>query len=352
MIGNRIAELRRQNGMSQEELADRLGISRQSVSKWESGQSQPEIEKLLQLSELFHVSTDYLLKEDTMPEVISVSAAQEEVAEPKEAEAETIYKDPVDEWKETVRKTFRTETEEGYYILRAEETEHFLQARKEEGKLVSRGVAECILSVVPVILTGTMGEQFFNNEDVIVPLGVGVMFAVIALAVTRFMKAGSIGKQYEFLNRTPFLPEYSIEDKIAAESQHLKEAGKKDISTAVALFIVSLIPVIVLGAMSGSANFIAGLGVAGMFLLVAEGVRRCVRGAFHIGTGKRLMQESEFKVSAKQNVDLKGLYWTLLTAAYFIYSGVTGRWSSSWIIWVLGGIAYPLIEKMGKNTES
>ena len=58
MIGNRIAELRRQNGMSQEELADRLGISRQSVSKWESGQSQPEIEKLLQLSELFHVSTD------------------------------------------------------------------------------------------------------------------------------------------------------------------------------------------------------------------------------------------------------------------------------------------------------
>lgn len=353
MIGNRIAELRRQNGMSQEELADRLGISRQSVSKWESGQSQPEIEKLLQLSEVFHVSTDYLLKDDTMPEVIDVTPVHEEAKESEEAEAETIYKDPMDDWKETVRKTFRTEkNDEGYYILRAEETEGFLQAREEKGKLISRGVADCILSVVPVILTGTMADTFFITEDMIVPLGVGVMFAMIALGVTRFMKAGSVGKQYEFLNDTPFLPEYAIEDKIIAESQHLKESGRKDITTAVVLFIVSLIPVIVFGAFSGDSSFVAGLGVAGMFLLVAEGVRRCIIGAFHIGTSKRLMQEEEFKVSTKRNLDFKGLYWTLITAAYFIYSGVTRRWSSSWIIWVLAGIAYPFIEKMGKNTES
>lgn len=46
MIGEKIAELRKQNNMSQEELAEKLGISRQSVSKWESGQSLPDIEKL------------------------------------------------------------------------------------------------------------------------------------------------------------------------------------------------------------------------------------------------------------------------------------------------------------------
>ncbi len=105
MIGDKIAELRKQNGMSQEELADRMGISRQSVSKWESGQSQPEIEKLLQLSELFHVSTDYLLKEDTMPTVAKAAVQEEEPVK------ETVYeepedRDPMDDWKETIKKTF------------------------------------------------------------------------------------------------------------------------------------------------------------------------------------------------------------------------------------------------------
>ena len=67
MIGEKIAELRKQNNMSQEELAEKLGISRQSVSKWESGQSLPDIEKLPVLSDLFHVSIDYLVKDNTLP---------------------------------------------------------------------------------------------------------------------------------------------------------------------------------------------------------------------------------------------------------------------------------------------
>lgn len=61
-IGEKIQELRKKKNMSQEQLAEELGISRQSVSKWESGQSVPEINKVIQLSELFRVSTDYLLK--------------------------------------------------------------------------------------------------------------------------------------------------------------------------------------------------------------------------------------------------------------------------------------------------
>ncbi len=59
----KIQQLRKQNGMSQEKLAQLLGVSRQSVSKWESGQSLPEIDKIIQLSNIFEVTTDYLLKE-------------------------------------------------------------------------------------------------------------------------------------------------------------------------------------------------------------------------------------------------------------------------------------------------
>ncbi len=61
-IGDRISMLRRSRDMSQEELAERCGVSRQAVSKWESEQSMPEIEKIMALSEIFGVTTDYLLK--------------------------------------------------------------------------------------------------------------------------------------------------------------------------------------------------------------------------------------------------------------------------------------------------
>ncbi len=61
-ISERILTLRKQKGISQEELANIIGVSRQSVSKWESEQSTPDIEKIILLSEFFGVTTDYILK--------------------------------------------------------------------------------------------------------------------------------------------------------------------------------------------------------------------------------------------------------------------------------------------------
>ena len=61
-LANRIQRLRKAKGISQEELADGLGVSRQAVSKWESEQSMPELDKIIQLSEYFGVTTDFLLK--------------------------------------------------------------------------------------------------------------------------------------------------------------------------------------------------------------------------------------------------------------------------------------------------
>ena len=61
-LGQKIAELRKKSGLSQEALAEKMNVSRQAVSKWESNQSIPDIEKIVDLSELFGVTTDYLLK--------------------------------------------------------------------------------------------------------------------------------------------------------------------------------------------------------------------------------------------------------------------------------------------------
>ncbi|MCM1216837.1 MAG: helix-turn-helix domain-containing protein [Lachnospiraceae bacterium] len=61
-IADRIQRLRKGKGISQEELADQLGVSRQAISKWESEQSSPDIEKVIIMSDFFGVTTDYLLK--------------------------------------------------------------------------------------------------------------------------------------------------------------------------------------------------------------------------------------------------------------------------------------------------
>ena len=75
-FSEKLADLRRKAGMSQEQLADRLGVTRQSVSKWESGTAMPELVKLISLSELFDVSVDYLVK-DWMEEPAAESGGED-----------------------------------------------------------------------------------------------------------------------------------------------------------------------------------------------------------------------------------------------------------------------------------
>lgn len=60
ILADKIISLRKKSGWSQEELAQQLGVTRQSVSKWEGAQSVPDMDKILQMSRLFGVSTDYL----------------------------------------------------------------------------------------------------------------------------------------------------------------------------------------------------------------------------------------------------------------------------------------------------
>lgn len=64
IFADKLIELRKKSGWSQEELAEQMNVTRQSVSKWEGAQSVPDLEKIIQLSKLFGVSTDYLLKDE------------------------------------------------------------------------------------------------------------------------------------------------------------------------------------------------------------------------------------------------------------------------------------------------
>ena len=63
-IAKRISEMRKQSGISQEKLAELVGVSRQAVSKWEAAQTVPDLNRIIELASLFCVTTDYLLKDE------------------------------------------------------------------------------------------------------------------------------------------------------------------------------------------------------------------------------------------------------------------------------------------------
>ncbi len=80
-LGNRLAELRKQHGLSQEELADQLGVSRQAVSKWERGEASPDTDNLIELSRIYGISLDELLglkKEDKDDDNINIHVSTDD----------------------------------------------------------------------------------------------------------------------------------------------------------------------------------------------------------------------------------------------------------------------------------
>ena len=89
-ISDKILKLRKEKGLSQEALAEALGVSRQSVSKWESGAALPDTYKIIARSELFGVSTDYILKDD--PSETFIPTPDEPVEMPPAEEVKQMKK--------------------------------------------------------------------------------------------------------------------------------------------------------------------------------------------------------------------------------------------------------------------
>lgn len=107
-LAEKIQKLRKEAHLSQDQLAAELGVSRQSVSKWELGDSLPDVNKILQLSGYFQVSTDYLLHDDWETDQTKNSSGtipQKEEAKNEETEDEPVpaSKGPVMTWKKFIR---------------------------------------------------------------------------------------------------------------------------------------------------------------------------------------------------------------------------------------------------------
>ena len=90
ILADKIIDLRKKNGWSQEELAEKLGVSRQAVSKWESAQAIPDLGRVLAMADLFSVTTDYLLRDENeapTPATMEDSAPDSSVRAPSSPSA-------------------------------------------------------------------------------------------------------------------------------------------------------------------------------------------------------------------------------------------------------------------------
>ena len=193
MLSEKIINLRKSRGWSQEELAERLNVSRQSVSKWESGISNPDLDKIVAMSTLFGVSTDYLLKDATAEEREPIhdfarDDVDEEIFEGEIIEEEQIPKREVS----------------------AAEAEEYLTAVKKAGPRIALGVLLCILSPVALILLcGLADFRLLMSEGVAAACGLLMLFVFVGAAIAFFIPTGMSLSKYEYLEKNILiLPEW------------------------------------------------------------------------------------------------------------------------------------------------
>lgn len=185
----KLRKIRKEQGMSQEELANQMNVSRQAVSKWESGQGYPETDKLLMISNIFGVSLDYLLKEE--------SNLSEEDAD------------------------------SGFYASR-ETVEGFLASKRKGARKIGLGLA--------IIILGLLFPMTIDNDMS------GVMFLLTgAVGVVLLLLQGFSPKRYEKLERQSLVFDGAFLREFQAEyAQNRKKYGLLVIS-GILLIVLSLV---------------------------------------------------------------------------------------------------------------
>ena len=322
ILADKIIDLRKKAGWSQEELADKLGVSRQSVSKWEGAQSIPDMNKILQLSELFGVSTDYLLKDSL--------EAPEPLAAPEDADSE------------------------GATFVSMEEANAFLSYKVESAPRIALGVLLCILSPIALLLLGGAQEsgRLALTEMQAAMIGLMVLLLMVAGAVLLFVLNGMRGNKFEYLEKDALDTAYGVSGMVRERMQREENDHTRRIAIGVVLCVLAAIPLFALILWQGEDDMYGALGVAAILTLVAIGVYGIVKTCIPWGAYQMLLEEGDYtRVAKRSNRKYGGIYWGIVTAAYLAVSFLTYRWDMTWIIWPVAGVLYGAMVEILKLKE-
>ena len=322
IFADKLIALRKKSGWSQEELAEKLGVTRQSVSKWEGAQSVPDIDKILQLSRLFGVTTDYLLKD--------------ELGEPEYTAGDDAP---------ALRK-----------VTLAQANDYLTQAHANAPKM-ALATALCVVCPVPLIALGALAEYGYFRADFATGLGLCALLVLVAVAVVLFMQCGAAVKPYEFLEKEPIDTEYGVTGLAHERRDAFAAQYNRGNTLGTVLCILCAVPLFA-AMMFLDTDILAAAAVCLLLVLVACGVYAFVR----VGTVQdaldQLLEEGDFTRDAKARKGairaVAAAYWLIVVAIFLFYTFGpygNGQPEYSWFIWAIAGVIFAAVMVVMKAVQ-
>ena len=315
-FSEKISALRKQKGWSQEELAEKLMVTRQAVSKWESAQSMPDLDKLVQLSEALGVSTDYLLK-DEQAQSAPVPATAEQTVKPRH--------------------------------VTQEEARRYLQLQTAAIPKTTLGVALCVWSPIALIglpvLRSTLNWGF--PEEICSGIGLCVLLVMVAAGVALLLTASGKLREFEYLEREPIETDNGAREQALSMQREVLPICAKRNTIGVVLCILSVLPLFALMCVPGVPDGYYSLAVCALLLLVGIACLLLVRMGSMRGAVDKLLEQGDYTRENKAKSRFVGAvsaaYWLVVTAAFLFYTfgpNGNGQPQYSWFIWAVAGVLY------------
>ena len=318
ILADKIINLRKKNGWSQEELAEKLGVTRQSISKYEGAQSIPDLDKILKLSEIFGVTTDYLIKDELEEEEYAASQMQEN----------------------------ESESDRSVHKVTMEMANEYLQIIDWSAGKTAFATMLCILSPIVLLMLGAMSEMpdYHISENAAAGIGICVLIVLIAIAVTIFILCGMKTKKYEYMEKEDIETAYEVSGMVKEKRDAYHSPYVTQLVIGITCCICSVIPLFGTLAVSES-DFYMVSAVCMLLTLVAIGTYFIVRSAAKMNAMNQLLEEEDYTRQKKhENKKMSGpvmVYWLIATAIYLAWSFTTNDWDRTWIIWPVVGVLFP-----------
>lgn len=315
IFADKLILLRKKAGWSQEELAEQMKVTRQSVSKWEGAQSVPDLEKMILLSELFGVSTDYLLK-DEIEEVEHINSFNDTPS---------------------IRR------------VSMEEANTFLSVKAKTAKSIAYAAFLCIISPISFLLLGAISESMEGtlNENTAGGIGMIILIVLVTIAAVIFISSGNKTAPFSYLEKEKFETEYGVSGMVKERKAQYKGLHEKNNIAGTCLCITALIPLFVGVIIDADNNLLLTIMLSVSFLIAGGGVIFFIKTGIIWASYGKLLQEGEYSKENKEKPSFLSAiytaYWLIATAVYLGYSLSSNNWSLSWIIWVIAGLIFPAL---------
>ena len=368
LLSEKIMSLRKRNGWSQEELAQQLGVSRQSVSKWESMASMPDIQKIMAMSELFGVSTDYLLKDELeeLPATAiaadyAASSGQVDSSDPAAASTVGSTTDSTDGDTASESSTDDASTSKTVapkLSVSLDTATEYLDAIARTSRPTAGAITLFILGPALLVSLATYSEDalYFDpmriSPDAMGIAGICIMMLFIAAGVGLLILQDMKLAKFKQLKEASLELQYGVEAAVRRRAESTESLRYVQQAAGVCLTILSAIPFLIASYYGTGLIFALGFFVAailvslGVYLLVYSGI---LRDGYRV-----LLQEGDFSHEEKSNKrdhksaalkyrPIARAYFGTITLLYVGYSFITKDWKSSWIIWPVSALLYHII---------